>query len=215
MAKCINCGAYVSESDKFCRNCGEKIVSEIPGHISEVETAFHEDSGIIPREILTEGEKISFEIRPVLWLWLVAPILGALLGIIISIAAQFLPESVPTVIITSITWLSIVILIIALIFILSAILRWRYTAYASTNRRIIRQTGIVGKSYIDCPLNKVQTVYLQIPVLGRIFDFGTIRFATAGAAWVEIDWENVRQPRKIQRILSEIMDDSRHEVSQP
>jgi membrane protein YdbS with pleckstrin-like domain len=215
MAKCINCGAYVSEGDKFCRNCGQKIVTEIPDQTGELEAAVYQGSGIIPREILTEGERISFEIRPVLWLWLVAPIIGALIGIIISIAAQFLPEVAPSVVITIITWLGIIILLIALIFILSAILRWRYTAYASTNRRIIRQTGIVGKSYVDCPLNKVQTVYLQIPVLGRIFDFGTIRFATAGAAWVEIDWENIRHPRKVQRILSEVMDDYRHEVSQP
>ncbi|MEE8469759.1 MAG: PH domain-containing protein [Dehalococcoidia bacterium] len=84
-------------------------------------------------------------------------------------------------------------------------LQWRYTIYAATNRRILCQTGIISKSYVDCPLDKVQTVYLEIPIFGRMNNFGTVRVATAGEVGVEIEWINVREPMKTQRALNEII----------
>lgn len=213
MPKCINCNTEVSETDKFCRNCGQKLVKVEREWSSEGQELVYERAGIVPQEILAPGEHLSFETRPILWLWLVGPILLALVGIIIAIAAQFFPEVVPSFVVTGITWLGIVILLVALLLMALKTLQWRYTAYAATNRRIIRQTGIISKSYIDCPIQKVQTIYLQIPFLGRLFGFGTIRFATAGAAWIEIYWENIKEPRRVQRMLSEIMDNYRLEVT--
>ena len=85
-------------------------------------------------------------------------------------------------------------------------LRWRYTIYAATNRRVLCQAGIVSKSYVDCPLGKVQTVYVEISAFGRMNNFGTVRVATAGEAKVEIEWRDVKSPTKAQRILNEIID---------
>lgn len=92
-------------------------------------------------------------------------------------------------------------------------LRWRYTVYAATNRRVLCQTGIISKSYVDCPLGKVQTVYLEVPIFGRINNFGTVRVATAGEARVEIEWKNVKEPMNAQRILNEIIDKFSHGVA--
>jgi len=213
MTKCMNCDAEVSETDRFCRSCGKEIARREASSPIETESVVYESPGMIPREILAPGENLSFETRPVLWLFLVGPAMWAIIGIVIAIAAQFIPKDVPSAVITAITWLGVAIIIVALISIALRILRWRYTAYAATNRRIICQKGIIGKSYVDCPLQKVQTVYVQIPVLGRIFGFGTVRFATAGAAWIEIHWENVKEPRRVQRMLSEIMDAYRREAA--
>lgn len=168
-----------------------------------------------PLEMLTTGERSLYEIRPLLWPYMARPSLLIIVGIIIAVFAQQIQleflrdieELVSLALITSVIgWIGIALSCIGLLAILIRCLRWRFTVYTITNRRILRQTGIIAKSYVDCSLSKVQTLYLRIPILGRIFDFGTIHMATAGTNSTEMQWECVRHPRNTHRILNETIE---------
>lgn len=173
-----------------------------------------------PKEMLTTGERPLHEIRPLLWPYLARPGLLIIIGIVIAVFAQriqldFLSdieELVSLTLITSIIgWIGMALSCIGLLTILIKYLRWKCTVYTITNRRILRQTGIITKSYVDCSLNKVQTLYLTIPFLGRIFNFGTISMATAGTNMAEMQWECVRHPRNTHRILNETIEQYRRD----
>jgi len=168
-----------------------------------------------PKEMLTTGERPLYEIQPLLWPYLARPSLLIIIGIVIAVFAQriqldFLSdieELVSLTLITSIIgWIGMALSCIGLLTIIIKYLRWKSTVYTITNRRILRQTGIISKSYIDCYLSKVQTLYLTIPFLGRIFNFGTISMATAGTNVAEMQWECVRHPRNTRRILNETIE---------
>ena len=176
----------------------------------ETEPAEYEIYGpsVLPEGILATGEVPLFQSRPLLWVRLVGPIAATILSIVAcALAYSHFPAH---------EWILYIlagVIFLGLLSIGLRVLRWRYTVYAATNRRVLRQTGIVGKDYMDCPLDKIQTVYLRVPVLGRLFGFGTIRMATAGSAWIELHWEDVRQPRRAQRIVNEILE--RYRKGQP
>ncbi len=167
---------------------------------------------LLPPELLITGEHLLYETRPLLWPLLVSPALLAIVGIIITLSApnislEFISEIaeyIPLDFFRSIIlWTGITLLFPSLLGAASRYLRWRFTVYTVTNRRIINQTGIIGKSYVDCSLRKVQNVYMDTNILGRIFRFGNIRVAAAGTSGIEIYWKNVKEPMKVHRRLSE------------
>jgi membrane protein YdbS with pleckstrin-like domain len=185
-----------------------------------------EGQAVIPAEALASGEHTVYGTRPLLWSLLIGPTGVIILGLSIIAVSGFAARlelepyfallelepysarDVVQLILAVIRFTGIAVSLAGLVRILITWLRWRYTIYAITDRRILRQTGIIGKSYVDCPLGKVHTIYLDIPILGRIFGFGTIRVATAGAAWIGMQWDGVGQPRKAQQVLNELIQQS-------
>ena len=172
------------------------------------------------QELLTIGEHAVYATRPLIWPSLIRPALLIITGITIFIVSRQIQLEFPveieelisaTLVTSIIGWFGLLVLCSGLLKMLIRFLRWRYTAYTITNRRILRQTGIIGKSYVDCSLGKVQTLYLSIPTLGRLLDFGTIRIATAGTDSTEIQWEGVRHPREAHRILNETIERYEHD----
>jgi uncharacterized membrane protein YdbT with pleckstrin-like domain len=74
------------------------------------------------------------------------------------------------------------IAIVAFLAIASAfvdIVRWQGNEYIVTNRRVIHANGIFSKNILDSSLSKINDVVLQQSMMGRIFNFGTIKILTA------------------------------------
>lgn len=167
---------------------------------------------LLSPEILTSGEYPVYEARPLLWPLLIRPALVSIVGIITTVIApnlqlSFIPaigEVIPLDLIHSILrWTGIVLLATGLLGAIIGFLRWRSTVYTVTNNRILRQTGIIGKSLVDCSLSKIQNIFLDMTILGRLLGFGTIRVATAGTSGVEIRLEYMKNPMKVHRELNE------------
>lgn len=187
---------------------------------SEAGAVVSQGRTLLPPEMLTTGEYSLYETRPLLWPLLIRPALVTIVGIIITVVApqlqlefiRAIAGQIPLALIRSIIgWSGIVLSLGGLLGILSRYLRWRYTVYTVTNRRMLHQTGIIGKSYVDCSLSRVQNVYTDVTILGKIFGFGTIRVATAGIAGIEIRWKDVKEPLKVNRELNEAIQQSMRE----
>jgi membrane protein YdbS with pleckstrin-like domain len=175
------------------------------------------DQSLLPHEIFTDGERPLFESRSILWPLLARPVIYMIIGLLILLLMNRIPlnsltallgePSYETIIRTIIKWAGVAVLALGGLGILIRWLYWRSNIYTATNRRILRQTGIIAKSYKDCTLNKIQTVHMHIPLLGRIFSWGTIKLSTAGTVSTEIHWKNLKNPKYAYRRLSEIIEE--------
>ena len=164
-------------------------------------------------EILVSGEIIITESRPLIWPRFFPPILIIAIGIAIYYLVTYLePKYLPldleglSWIDTAIVWFGPAIAIIGLLSFVIRLVKWKYTVYALTNKRIIRRTGVFGRSYLDCSLGKVQNVEVRISIFSRIFKFGTIRIATARTKGEDIEWTDVRNPIGLQRQINEALE---------
>jgi len=54
------------------------------------------------------------------------------------------------------------------------------TEFAVTNRRIIHKTGVFRRDTQEMNLSKVETVFVDQPMLGRILSFGSVRVHGTG-----------------------------------
>lgn len=202
---CVSCGAKISKDAQFCTECGIEVKHAETDALAGPKAYARYGPSLIPRDILIEGEEPLFETRPVLWLQLMPSIIFLIVGIAILIVLYFALDKN--------SWILYGFMGILLIGMLSGLLSWwvwRHTVFAATNRRVLRQTGILRKSYLDCPLRSVQTIHLDVSLWGSINHFGTVRISGGG---VEIDWESIDEPKEAHKILNEIVEQYRRQTS--
>lgn len=80
--------------------------------------------------------------------------------------------------------LFVVALILTLMFI-SSVLKYLYYFYMLTNDEIKIKQGVVKKSFIDLPFNKIQNVKIIQPFYYRPFNYACVELETAGSATSE------------------------------
>ena len=56
---------------------------------------------------------------------------------------------------------------------------WRTQEFLVTNRRLVLAWGVLNKSSSDSSLEKINDAQLEITVVGRLLDYGTLKVLTA------------------------------------
>lgn len=56
---------------------------------------------------------------------------------------------------------------------------WRRREYIVTDKRVVKQEGVFNVNSFDAPLDKINNVFHEQTLTGRIFKYGTVRLETA------------------------------------
>jgi uncharacterized membrane protein YdbT with pleckstrin-like domain len=70
-------------------------------------------------------------------------------------------------------------LIFPLVYLLWEYLSWRNREYILTDRRVVRQEGVLSISSFDAPLDKINNVFHTQSFMGRILKYGEVALETA------------------------------------
>jgi uncharacterized membrane protein YdbT with pleckstrin-like domain len=68
----------------------------------------------------------------------------------------------------------VALLIFGVVAILMGMVRRNTTEIALTNRRVVIKKGLVGRTTIEMLLNKVESIEVKEPAMGRMLGYGTI-----------------------------------------
>lgn len=80
-------------------------------------------------------------------------------------------------------------------------LKARFTEILVTNQRVMIKTGILRRHVVEINLEHLESFEVNQTLLGRIFDFGSIRAIGTGGTTVEMG--QVDSPRMIRKIALE------------
>ena len=126
--------------------------------------------------LLGDGEEVVLTRRThvkVLFL----PILGALVLLALTILViAFLPDKLGLGMVIA----GIVGAVLVLVVLLPPLLRWAFTSYTVTNRRLITRTGVFNKRGHDIPLSRINDVGFDHGLIDRMFGCGTLVIESAG-----------------------------------
>jgi len=75
-------------------------------------------------------------------------------------------------------WL-MALFIIPLIYLLGEFFAWRKREYILTDRRVVKQEGVFSVSSFDAPLDKINNVFHQQNLMGRLLNYGNVGLETA------------------------------------
>lgn len=117
------------------------------------------DPGVFPRGLLPGGERVLFETRPSLVGLYIGRLvlLGLLLFVWINVSLEIVTNPAG--------WFFVALTLFAIIY---YILLWRSTAYALTDLRVIRLSGLRRSNFIDAQYDQVQNLSLEPGFSGGI-----------------------------------------------
>lgn len=78
------------------------------------------------------------------------------------------------------------VIILTLIF---TLLSYSFIEYALTNKRVIVQTGIIGRDFKSIDYDKIQNINVNVGLVGRIFNTGLLRVDGIGFVSISKPYE--------------------------
>lgn len=161
------------------------------------------------RSLLSDGEIVLLELKPSLWFILLVSGPAIVLGVALLLVSN---TNVAENLLTD-TWrdgLRHVGLWVIGLRLGWAVLQWMGRCYVLTDRRVLRQRGVLNIQVFECALDRLQNTFIQRTLVQRILGIGNILFATAGTGAVEAMWQHVRDPGDVHRQVTRAITRYRH-----
>lgn len=92
--------------------------------------------------------------------------------------------------------------LLGLFIIAYAIIKYKTTELAITDKRIIAKFGWISRTSVELNMNKIESIQVQQTILGRIFNFGTLIISGAGNPQAPIP--NISNPMEFRRVFMEM-----------
>ncbi|HEV7720024.1 MAG TPA: PH domain-containing protein [Iamia sp.] len=153
-----------------------------------------------PRKLLNDNEQLVLDLRPH-WLAIAFPTLALVFAIVVGLVAALLDWPV------ALLWIALVLIVLALVNFLIKLLGWSNTNFVLTSDRIITRRGVLTKSGIEIPLERVNTVFFDQRLFERMVGAGDLAIESAGERGTE-QFDNIRKPAIVQREIYVQMEDN-------
>ncbi|WCO65463.1 PH domain-containing protein [Iamia majanohamensis] len=144
-----------------------------------------------PRKLLNDGEDIVLDLRPH-WIALARPFLLVVVALVLGVLAAVLEAPAPVLV------GALVLILVALVYFGSHALGWSRTMFVLTTDRIISRRGVLTKSGIEIPLERINTVFFNQRLLERMVGAGDLALESASERGTQT-FNNVRKPDLVQR----------------
>lgn len=144
-----------------------------------------------PRKLLHTNEELVLDLRPH-WLAMAKPTLLLLLACAFGIVVAVLEWPTPVI------WLALVLIAAALAWFVAKLLGWITTNFVLTTDRLISRHGVLSKSGIEIPLDRINTVFFNQSLFERLVGAGDLAIESAGERGNQ-SFSNIRRPAQVQR----------------
>ena len=148
-----------------------------------------------PRKYLHDTEEIVLERKPHLW-FLVRPALTAFAALALAIvSANFInPDGDVN---TWITYAGIAVVVVALLWLLEEVMRWRTINFVVTTDRLIYRSGLFAKQGKEIPLERINDISFAQSVWERMIGAGDLLIESGGEQGQQ-RFYNVKKPFHVQ-----------------
>ena len=145
---------------------------------------------------LMPGEHMVLSGNPHWWYFWKQVVAGigvlALLFLLFSIDSEWVS--------TAITWVSTLAFVVWLANTIYALVQWRTTRFAVTDQRVAYQSGIIRRSGVSIPLNRINNVNFEQSLIARVLNNGVVTIESAGETGDSV-FENIPNPEKVRTVI--------------
>ena len=146
-----------------------------------------------PEDALSDGEQIVTSFRPH-WKLLFIPFLWfVLFMVVLGLTVGLLDDAL--------RWIVVVIVLGFFAFlVVKPLIDWWWTRYVLTDERLITRTGLIAKSGIEIPLERITNVNFSQTVIERVLGAGDLLIESAGSTG-QSKFSNIPHPDEFQALL--------------
>ena len=156
------------------------------------------------RKLLNDGEELVLDLRPH-WVYLAPPVAALVAAIVIG--GVVLAFGVDGGAGTALTIGAGVLVVVALVWFVLKYAGWVTTNFVLTGDRLISRSGVLSKSGIEIPLERINTVFFNQSLFERMLGAGDLVIESAGERGRE-SFSDIRKPAVVQREIYVQMEDN-------
>jgi uncharacterized membrane protein YdbT with pleckstrin-like domain len=150
---------------------------------------------------LIDGEIVVYEAR-LHWILFLKPAILSVIFIAIAAALfYFASDSINSGNVVLMQRIGGALIVLAIIPIVVGIFRRSAREYAVTNKRVVMQTGVMGRQTEEVFLNKIESSGVEQAVMGRLLGYGTVTIRGTGGSFGP--FERVSAPLELRRQIQE------------
>ncbi|NKB42536.1 MAG: PH domain-containing protein [Ilumatobacter sp.] len=101
---------------------------------------------------------------------------------------------------TAIGWIALVAFVVWLANTIYEFVQWRTTRFAVTDQRVAYQSGVIRRSGVSIPLNRINNVNFQQSMIARMLNNGVVTIESAGETGDSI-FENIPDPEHVRTVI--------------
>jgi len=154
-----------------------------------------------PKRLLTQDEDIILDLRPH-WIALVGPIVVAALVVAAwGFILTNLPHNKPLHAV--LFWGALALGTFVLIaYCVRTLIRWATSHFVVTNERVIHRQGLISKTSMEIPLDRIQNVRFHQGIFERMIGAGDVILESAGEQGTNT-FSDIRHPEQTQKVIYE------------
>jgi uncharacterized membrane protein YdbT with pleckstrin-like domain len=150
-----------------------------------------------PKKLLNDYEELAVDLHPHWWYFAEA-VFALVVSIVIGIIVLGTDES-------WLKWIALALIVGSAAWLLVRYLKWATTNFVITSDRVIFRHGVVAKSGIEIPLERVNSVHFNQSVFERMIGAGDL-LIESGAEGGQQRFTDVHNPDKIQNLIHSQME---------
>jgi uncharacterized membrane protein YdbT with pleckstrin-like domain len=149
-----------------------------------------------PKKLLNEGEDIVLDLRPHWWFMaeptaavLATTVVGGLVAAKVNVSNDGLDKAI--------NFLAIGLIVASLVWFGIRYVKWVTINFVVTSDRLIFRSGVIGKTGIEIPLERINTVFFNQTVFERMLGAGDLSIESGGETGKET-FRDIRRPSVVQ-----------------
>ena len=151
-----------------------------------------------PKKLLNDYETLALDLHPHWWYFVEAAVAlaGAIVFGIIALVADW-PSWVK--------WLAVALIVGCALWLVARYVKWLTTNFVITSDRVIFRHGLIAKSGIEIPLERVNSVHFSQGIIERLLGAGDLMIES-GAEAGQQRFTDIRDPDRVQNLIHSQME---------
>lgn len=145
---------------------------------------------------MNDYETVALDLHPHWW-YFSEPVSALVASIVLGIAAKVAVDGDTEDVLS---WIAIVLIVVSALWLIFRYAKWATTNFVITSDRIIFRSGIIAKSGIEIPLERVNNVLFNQSIFERVLGAGDLLIESGGEAGQQ-RFTDIRRPERVQNLI--------------
>ncbi len=151
-----------------------------------------------PKKLLNDFETVAVDLHPHWW-YFAEPVAALVGSIILGIVTKVFTDGTGTPR-TLLVYLVIALIVISMIWVVVRYLKWATTNFVITSDRLIYRAGVIAKTGVEIPLERVNTVHFSQSIFERMTGSGDLVIESGGEDGQQ-RFTDIRRPDRVQNLI--------------
>lgn len=156
-----------------------------------------------PSRSLNANESVALDMHPHWW-YFVEPA-ATLLGVIVAAIVVLLKFNGDGTFDRLLTYVAVAALVVSAVWLASRYLKWISTHFVITSQRLIFRQGLIAKTGIEIPLERVNNVNFSQGIVERLLGAGDLLIESGGEDGQQ-RFTDIRRPEEVQNLIHDQME---------